>query len=188
MQGFAPDWTKPAEAVVKPGHRWKLVGNAVTVDAAHWLGHRLRCPVEYESARDRPFVSGKSWPKAAWGDGRHRASVAVSSWPVRARGVPLDRFLQSTGILLSSKATGGFLSRAKSSRLRFPRGFLDAVEIHLSRMRTHESQLWEEEIPWLGRGPGDIGQASADPAGADQAGDAGSSRATSVGEALPGSE
>src|SRR5205085_1161789 len=32
MQGFDVDWTKPAERIVRKGHRWKLVGNAVTVD------------------------------------------------------------------------------------------------------------------------------------------------------------
>jgi DNA (cytosine-5)-methyltransferase 1 len=185
MQGFAPDWTKPAEAVVKAGYRWKLVGNAVTVDAAHWLGLRLRHHGAYEPERDRPLVPGKSWPKAAWGDGRHRASIAISSWPVRARGVPLRRFLQFNGILLSSKATGGFLSRARSSRLRFPPGFLEAVEVHLERMKTHDSQLREEEVPWLGSGSGDLGEAGPNQAGTDEAGGPGATRAAPHGLPLP---
>jgi DNA (cytosine-5)-methyltransferase 1 len=188
MQGFAPGWTKPAEIVVKPGCRWKLVGNAVTVDVAHWLGYRLRRPGSHEVARDHPLVPSKSWPKAAWGSDGDRASVAISSWPVRAKGVPLHRFLQFTGTLLSVKATGGFLSRAKSSRLRFPVGFLDAVEVHLKRMKTHDSHLWEEEIPWLGAGSGDLGPASADSASANEAGDPGSPRAMSAGGALQGPE
>ncbi|HKO94624.1 MAG TPA: DNA cytosine methyltransferase, partial [Polyangiaceae bacterium] len=32
LQGFAADWTLPALRTSKSGHRWKLVGNAVTVD------------------------------------------------------------------------------------------------------------------------------------------------------------
>ena len=34
LQGFPADWTRPAEAVARSSHRWKLVGNAVTVDMA----------------------------------------------------------------------------------------------------------------------------------------------------------
>ena len=41
MQGFVADWTQPAESVVRAGHRWHLVGNAVTVDVATWIGERL---------------------------------------------------------------------------------------------------------------------------------------------------
>ena len=188
MQGFAPDWTKPAEAVVKAGYRWKLVGNAVTVDVAHWLGQRLRHPAEYDAGRDRPLAPARSWPKAAWGDGGARATVSISAWPVRAKGAPLHRFLQFNGTLLSVKATAGFLSRAKSSRLRFPAGFLDAVEVHLKRMRAHDSHLWEEEVPWLGSGPGDVGQAGEDQASPDEAGDPGSPRTAPVGDTVSSSQ
>src|SRR5213076_10234 len=40
LQGFETDWTKPAEKVVRPSLRWKLVGNAVSVPVAAWLGRR----------------------------------------------------------------------------------------------------------------------------------------------------
>ncbi len=43
LQGFDADWTLPALAVegVRRGHRWKLVGNAVSVPVARWVGQRL---------------------------------------------------------------------------------------------------------------------------------------------------
>lgn len=44
MQGFDEDWTAPAENVARRNARWKLVGNAVTVNSAAWLGRRLRRP------------------------------------------------------------------------------------------------------------------------------------------------
>ncbi|MEY4551587.1 MAG: hypothetical protein RL685_7782, partial [Pseudomonadota bacterium] len=44
LQGFAADWTLPAQTAVRRGQRWKLVGNAVTVDVAAWIGERLRNP------------------------------------------------------------------------------------------------------------------------------------------------
>ncbi|WP_233608251.1 DNA cytosine methyltransferase [Nocardia stercoris] len=43
LQGFDPDWTLAAVDVpgVRAGHRWKLVGNAVSVRMAEWIGSRL---------------------------------------------------------------------------------------------------------------------------------------------------
>ena len=39
FQGFDPDWTLPALEIegVRRGHRWKLVGNAVSVPVARWV-------------------------------------------------------------------------------------------------------------------------------------------------------
>lgn len=169
MQGFEPDWTKPAERVAKPGHRWKLVGNAVTVDVAHWIGWRLRNPGLYDASNDRLFKSSTPWPRAAWGAKGHRHVASASAWPVRGIGVSLRRFLRFRPELLSVKATAGFFSRAKNSRLRFPDGFLEAVEVHLSRMKSHESVLWDEAAAWPDRGPGDVGSTGARPTATDQA-------------------
>src|SRR5262249_48032258 len=47
LQGFQEDWTKPAEQAGRKSLRWSLVGNAVTVDAAAWLGKRLAAPGFY---------------------------------------------------------------------------------------------------------------------------------------------
>ncbi|HWA43036.1 MAG TPA: DNA (cytosine-5-)-methyltransferase, partial [Hypericibacter adhaerens] len=38
LQGFAEDWTAAAETVVRSGFRWGLVGSAVSVPVAKWIG------------------------------------------------------------------------------------------------------------------------------------------------------
>ena len=136
MQGFDIDWTKPAEQVAKRGHRWKLVGNAVTVDVAAWLGKMLASPGRYRLTDAPPLSVGSPWPRAAWNVGHGRHAALVSAWPTRRRGVALHRFLRFEPELLSEKATAGFLDRTGRGSLRFPEGFLDAVRAHLARMEA----------------------------------------------------
>jgi len=51
FQGFPPGWTSAAAPRGKrQGARWKLVGNAVTVTLACWLGRRLRSPRQYDAS------------------------------------------------------------------------------------------------------------------------------------------
>lgn len=134
MQGFDADWTKPAETVTRKGGRWKLVGNAVTVDVVAWIGSRLLEPQPFSDAGAAPLSPGSPWPRAAWNMGHGRFASSVSSWPVRRRTQHLDSFLRHPVELLSVKATAGFFGRTKTSSLRFPEGFLEAVGAHLRRM------------------------------------------------------
>ena len=64
LQGFDTDWTLPAEAVARPSARWGLVGSAVSVPVAQWVGTRLREPGRYDETRDRAFPLA-SWPPRA---------------------------------------------------------------------------------------------------------------------------
>jgi DNA (cytosine-5)-methyltransferase 1 len=130
LQGFEPDWTLPSNRVERPGHRWKLVGNAVTVDVAEWIGRRLVEPGVYDSADDAPLQrkTKGAWPRAAWGMGGERWISSVSAWPVRRPVVPLEEFLRFPTKPLSERAAAGFFSRARQARLRFPPGFLELVE------------------------------------------------------------
>jgi DNA (cytosine-5)-methyltransferase 1 len=136
LQGFPAGWTEPAvtDAGVRRGHRWKLVGNAVSVPMASWIGNRLRNPGEYDPVSSRILGKGENWPAAAWGHDRKAYAVGVSTWPVQQDYQHLESFLQSPA-LLSVRATAGFLSRAEASSLRFVDGFLDDVREHLARMR-----------------------------------------------------
>ena len=83
LQGFQSGWTEPAERVGRRSHRWKLVGNAVTVDVATWLGERLASPGSYDGSWDAPLPSRTRWPFAAWNVGKGRFVASVSTWPVR---------------------------------------------------------------------------------------------------------
>ena len=147
LQGFAADWTSPAETAGKASLRWALVGNAVSVPVAAWIGQRLREPGRYDRSRDRAEVARDSWPKAARSDGRRRVTVEIGSFPVWRPRQPLTNFLCHPGKPLSLRATAGFLARAKASRLRFEPGFLDRVQRHL------EAMLGNSAVPATVRGP-----------------------------------
>jgi len=136
LQGFPADWTKPAEEVARATLRWSLVGNAVSVPVAAWLGERLRTPRLYDAGRDLPWPSHrKSWPRAARFDGRCRHAVGIGSLPVFLDREPLEKFLEHPGTPLSVRGTAGFLGRAEASSLRFAPGFLEAVRSHLAAQR-----------------------------------------------------
>ncbi|MFC9994682.1 DNA cytosine methyltransferase [Nocardia sp. NPDC127526] len=134
LQGFDREWTAPALGVpgVRAGHRWKLVGNAVSVRMATWIGGRLAEPAADPFPEGEPH-SRRSWPTAAWGREGVVHRVPVSTWPVHAPYEDLRWFLDE-GRLLSARATAGFLRRTRMGTLRFPPGFLDDVENHLDRM------------------------------------------------------
>jgi len=134
LQGFRMDWTKPAERVAKPGMRWKLVGNAVTVRVARWLGGRLASPGDAELKGTRPLASNSKWPDAAWNVGAGRHTAEISRWPKRFKFTPIQEFLVDPPKKLSHRATAGFLKRTSKGRLRFPDGFIAAVESHLGTM------------------------------------------------------
>lgn len=136
MQGFEAGWTKPAESVAKAGYRWKLVGNAVTVDVVEWLGKKLLHPVDYDGSADVELSKGSKWPPAAWNTDGIRMRATVSEYPQQRARPRLSEFLKAEPDLLSQRATQGFLNRATSDRcnLRFPPGFLDVVRAHLERM------------------------------------------------------
>lgn len=136
LQGFPEGWTAPAEAVARRSWRWSLVGNAVTVPVAEWLGSRLAAPPGYDRGRDRLFLPGKGWPRAARFDGSARTEVVINAFPVWRARQPLHRFLAHPGEPLSERATAGFLARARTSSLRLITDeFLARIEGHLARMR-----------------------------------------------------
>lgn len=129
LQGFTADWTLPSNGADRPGHRWKLVGNAVTVDVAAWIAQRLVEPGTYDPSDDVPLLRKTvgAWPRAAWGAQGERWISSASRWPQRRQKVPLADFLTYPTRRLSNRAAAGFYARAQRARLRFPPGFLDLV-------------------------------------------------------------
>lgn len=137
MQGFEADWTQPALSVSRAGFRWKLVGNAVSVPAAKWIGTRLKEGPVSVDLRVKTFDQTKKWPVAAFGGPGQRAlAVDISMWPVAIPRVPLTKFLKHEPKLLSYKATAGFVARLRSGSLHFPQEFLAALDRHAEYMRT----------------------------------------------------
>ena len=134
LQGFAADWTGPAAEVGLERMRWALVGNAVSVPVARWIGDRLARPGAHDRARDGDLAAESRWPAAARFDGRRRHAVAISAHPLRVARRPLADFLDHPGKPLSLRATEGFLGRLRRTQLRLPAGLLDRVGAHRDRM------------------------------------------------------
>lgn len=134
LQGFSEDWTSPAENVVRSGFRWGLVGSAVSVPVSKWVGERLARPRQYDSLLDGAFPEQGKLPRAARFDGVRRHCVDVGADPIGIRPDPLADFLMYSGTPLSVRATSGFLSRTRIATLRFPEGFIPAVEAHLGNV------------------------------------------------------
>ncbi|MFL9828915.1 DNA (cytosine-5-)-methyltransferase, partial [Rhodoplanes sp. SY1] len=149
LQGFPTDWTRPAASVGRASLRWSLVGNAVTVPVAAWLGRRLAAPGRYDTSRDASLGADGHWPKAARFDGETRRLVEIGTFPVRRARPPLADFLRHPGKPLSVRATRGFLERTERSRLRFPPGFLERVRLHLERMEDRAGLARADRLPAL---------------------------------------
>lgn len=142
LQGFHRGWTAAADREGESSARWKLVGNAVTVALARWIGDRI-------VASDAGLLRGitvegglrdekRPWPDAAHGGpGIGTQTVLASRWPLRMEMTPLDDVLDHDGLRpLSYRATKGFLSRIEESGINLDEDFLDDLEGHLAAMRA----------------------------------------------------
>lgn len=136
LQGFPADWTAPADVLDERRRtdRWKLVGNAVSVPVARWIGGRLNVTEPYDTSRDIPLAANSRWPRAAWGRSAKRVAVGVSMWPVADERPHLHEFLQHDPNLLSARATEGFLRRTRRGTLRIPEDLICEAETHLETM------------------------------------------------------
>lgn len=127
LQGFPVDWTKPAEEVTKSSGRWKLVGNAVTVDVAAWIAKKIIEPETYDSSNDCQLVGAHKWPSAAWGGNGKRYAAEVSPFPIERDEISLLEYLNYPCKALSYKAAKGFESRLNAGTVRCPQFFIEAV-------------------------------------------------------------
>jgi DNA (cytosine-5)-methyltransferase 1 len=113
LQGFMGDWTEPAEYVHQGARRrWHLVGNAVCVPMAEWIGRRLNRPAEpSELPEPLPFPH-RNWPKAAAGRSGERCAYDISMRVYPHVELDLKGFLRDDLKPLSKRASNGFLERA----------------------------------------------------------------------------
>ena len=135
IQGFPGGWTSMLRAKSTRRHRWRLLGNAVSVPVAEWIGRRLTAPGRYDSGQDLPLDPAQSWPDAAWNMDGHRngrkVSAGVTEHPVRRRRGRISAFATDQWPDLSERALRGFVRRAREGRLNYTSGFLDALAANL---------------------------------------------------------
>jgi DNA (cytosine-5)-methyltransferase 1 len=150
LQGFTPGWTEPARGVGGRDHRWKLVGNAVTVGVAAWLGERLNDPVPFQPEARQLLDRSARWPSAGWGGPGEAWTAEVTAWPRRADYQHLTDFLNlDEAKPLSHRAARGFLGRLDESGLKVDRRFLADVEEHVrhTRPRMVSSPSADQRLP-----------------------------------------
>ncbi len=140
LQGFTADWTAPAESATRRalGIRWRLVGNAVSVPVAAWVGTRLACPSKYDATGDERLPADAPLPFAAWGERGRIHESSASAWPVRSSYQGIRRFLAHPTIPLSIRAADGFHKRAVESCLRFEDDFLDELGAYVHDLRCDD--------------------------------------------------
>lgn len=131
MQGFPRSWTSAAEVAGRRGPRWKLVGNAVTVGVAEWIGDRLAAPGDYPS--DEELWGGGRWPAAAWGgNGKVWAVRGLSEYPRHEPYRHLTEVVDvSTASVVPHKSIAGFHRRLTAGNLGRHPGFREAVAQHV---------------------------------------------------------
>lgn len=142
MQGFDRRWTAAAESVPRGDRiRWRLVGNAVSVPVAQWVGAKLEGsgPVAGE---ETPLPDGSKWPTAAWGRRGERYRVTISEWPEEVTGSSLRSALWDPRPL-SARAAKGFKTRLFKSTLRANQEFRDDLEAYVTGHRLGDLQADE---------------------------------------------
>lgn len=130
LQGFRPGWTDVAVdgRPVREGARWKMVGNAVSVPVARWIGTELAAPRAIAADLDkRPLSELRAWPSGAAGSSAERWAIATTTHVRRRRHTPIAKFLLDPLKPLSTRALNGYIHRAEAGTKRFPDGFLDAL-------------------------------------------------------------
>jgi DNA (cytosine-5)-methyltransferase 1 len=136
LQGFDADWTRAASDEKRGDRtRWRLVGNAVSVPMAAWIGRNLKSGAAAIVGDSEPLARSRPWPDAAYGSKGSRMRMDSSEWPVRKPYSHLAAFLRFPLKPLSEKATRGFLSRLERSDLRFESQFGRDLKHHLKHAK-----------------------------------------------------
>lgn len=134
LQGFPENWTLPAESLSRASCRWKLVGNAVTVDTVGWIANKIISPQKYDASKDKELRAKKAWPKSAWGADGVRMESNAGLYPSNETRISLEDFLMFPRKPLSLKATKGFEKRLSEGSMRSPIFFQKAIKQHIEFM------------------------------------------------------
>lgn len=143
LQGFTPGWTDVEFPEGRPlGHRWKMVGNAVTVGVSKWAGEKLKEPGKslYDFEEWRP--NGRAWPTNGFGEnGKIYTIPGMSEFP------ELHPYRHLSSIVdpkkadpLSQRAATGFAKRLLEGNLGRHNGFRQGISKYVdSFQKTSEA-------------------------------------------------
>ena len=133
LQGFHEDWTASRKGegkhLTSERVRWRLVGNALPVPIARWIGGQLT-RTDLSSVASWNAKAMDKWTEAGWGHRGKRYEVAASNWPLKSDWPPLSEFLQFPTRPLSARATNGFVTRVVRSGLRVETQFIRDLKAH----------------------------------------------------------
>lgn len=143
LQGLPVGWTAPGALLGSRGAsasregaerrfdvavRWGLLGNAVCVPVARWLGERLRSPcsakyVTRGAVSSTPFsspVPPGMWPRDAWrvpgcGNGERHSVGDSAPAPIYVPFVPLGDFVRAVGPPPSAEACEVWVGRMRTA-------------------------------------------------------------------------
>ena len=136
LQGFERGWTEVVQGKRTLGSRWKLVGNAVTVGVARWIGERLLAPGEPLAPYSR-IDGGDRWPMAAAGHAGKRWKTELSLFPRHDPYFHLHSSLSHGEIEpISYRGIAGFYDRLSRGNLRVSEDFVLDVKLHMEFMRS----------------------------------------------------
>ena len=137
LQGFSQNWTAPVSDAGLPNRaRWRLIGNAVSVPIARWIGTRIKA---FEAgkfdASELAETRHTRRPNIAWGGpGRPaRQTYLECEGPAKSKQAPISEFSFKTATPLSLRAASGFLERLVQSPLQTERAFRIDLARYCSR-------------------------------------------------------
>lgn len=133
LQGFPAGWTEAAIDVGRGrvGARWRLVGNAVNVEMAKWIGVRLSEKRIPRAVGEGLIQPDKPYPPSAHGFQGRRRSLALNQFPVVNPMTAIEDFLEHDLQPLSQKAALGFLHRALTTpKLVYAPEFLNFLKAY----------------------------------------------------------
>lgn len=135
LQGLRAGWT---DVGVRDGVRWKMVGNAVSVPVAKWIGTGLVVQRDPVNVSRRVLAPGERWASAAASIGGAREAWSLSERPLKAvAGSSLAALIEEYGgVPLSHGASNGFYTRLQASSLRVRDDFRAALADHVREVAS----------------------------------------------------
>lgn len=127
LQGFTASWTAPVVHADLPDRvRWRLIGNAVSIPVAHWIGRRLKTfdesSLSFKEIPERPYARRANIGCGGPGRKSMQAHLEIEG-PAKPKRVSLSDFSFRDSKPLSIRAASGFLERLVESPLQIESAF-----------------------------------------------------------------